>query len=384
MKINQLLTNVNFNDSNRKDSQIKYIVVHYVGATGGAKDNCKYFEWTYRGASAHYFVGHQGEIWQCVLDEDVAWHSGTTGTYYHPYCRNSNAIGVEMCCRVKSDGTTWYFEQDTVDATVELVKYLMEKYNIPVENVVRHYDVTHKSCPRPYVINTSAWNAFKARLTDGTTPTIEQEQPTTKAKYKVGDKVSTTKLATNVNGGKVYTGKWSGTITRVIEGKAYPYLLNNGTGWTNDEGIVVETKVETKPVETPTTTAPLSGTKYKVGDVVKINGIYTSSNSTNKLTPANKSGKITSILQGAKNPYLLDYYMGWVNDSVIVTESAATAASTIKVGSKVKVTNPVDYNGTKIYVSGTYDVIEVSGNRVVIGKGKTVTAAMHKNNLKLV
>ena len=384
MKINQLLTNVNFNDSNRKDSQIKYIVVHYVGATGGAKDNCKYFEWTYRGASAHYFVGHQGEIWQCVLDEDVSWHSGTTGTYYHPYCRNSNAIGVEMCCRVKSDGTTWYFEQATVDATVELVKYLMEKYNIPVENVVRHYDVTRKSCPRPYVINTSAWNAFKARLTDGATSTVEQEQPTTKAKYKVGDKVSTTKLATNVNGGKVYTGKWSGTITRVIEGKPYPYLLNNGTGWTNDEGIVVETKVETKPVETPTTTAPLSGTKYKVGDVVKINGIYTSSNSTNKLTPANKSGKITSILQGAKNPYLLDYYMGWVNDDVIVSNTATTVKQTIKVGSKVKVVNPVDYNGTKIYVSGTYDVIEVSGNRVVIGKGKAVTAAIHKDNLQLV
>ena len=384
MKINQLLTNTNFNDSNRNDSQIKYIVVHYVGATGGAKDNCKYFEWNYRGASAHYFVGHKGEIWQCVLDEDIAWHCGTTGTYFHPYCRNSNAIGVEMCCRVKSDGT-WYFEQATVDATVELVKYLMDKYNIPASNVVRHYDVTHKSCPRPYVLDTKAWNAFKARLSDVKSPTVEQDKVTGNTKYKVGDKVSTTILATNSNGGKTYNGNWSGTITRVIEGKAYPYLLNNGTGWTNDEGI--NGKQEVKPVEPKPqapTTAPLSGTKYKVGDTVKINGIYSSSTSTTKLSPARTSGKITSILQGARNPYLLDYVMGWVNDDAIVTNTATTVKPSIKVGSKVRVTNPVDYNGTRLYVSGTYDVIEVSGNRVVIGKGKAVTAAIHKDNLQLV
>ena len=262
MKINQLLTNTNFNDSNRNANQIKYIVVHYVGATGGAKDNCKYFEWTFRGASAHYFVGHQGEIWQCVLDEDISWHCGTTGKYYHPYCRNSNAIGIEMCCRVRSDGS-WYFEQATVDATIELVKLKMEQYNIPVENVVRHYDVTMKSCPRPYVLDVAAWNAFKARLSDVKAPVVEQEQPAVKAKYKVGDKITTTKLATNSNGGKVYNGKWSGTITRVIEGKTYPYLLNNGTGWTNDEGIGV--KAETKPVEAkPTEVKPT--TKYKIGD----------------------------------------------------------------------------------------------------------------------
>ena len=379
MKINQLLTNTNYNDSNR--TSIKHIVVHYVGATGGAKDNCKYFEWTYRGASAHYFVGHQGEIWQCVLDEDIAWHCGTSGTYYHPYCRNSNAIGIEMCCRVTSSGT-WYFEKATVDATVELVKYLMDKYNIPASNVVRHYDVTHKSCPRPYVLDTSAWNAFKARLTDAKSPTVEQDKVTGNTKYKVGDYVSTTILATNSNGGKVYNGKWSGTITRVIEGKAYPYLLNNGTGWTNDVGI--DGKQEVKPVD-PKPVEAKPTTKYKVGDTVKINGVYTNSSSTNKLTPARTSGKITSILQGAKNPYLLDYgNLGWVNDNVIVSESVVKPATTIKVGSKVKVTNPVDYNGTKLYVSGTYDVIEVSGDRIVIGKGKAVTAAVHKNNLKLV
>jgi N-acetylmuramoyl-L-alanine amidase CwlA len=377
MRINQLLTNTNYNDSNRKS--IDYIVIHYVGATGGAYDNCKYFEWSYRGASAHYFVGHKGEIWQCVLDEDISWHCGTSGAYYHSKCRNSNSIGIEMCCRQDSNGS-WYFEQATVDATIELVKMKMAEYNIPASNVIRHYDVTHKSCPRPYVLNVSKWNEFKARLTDDSTPTVAPTQPTGDSKYNVGDYVSTTTLATNSNGGKVYSGKWSGTITRVIPGKKYPYLLNNGTGWTNDEGIDGKQEVKPEPKPEVSNDAP----KYKVGDTVKINSIYTSSTSTTKLTPARNSGTITSILQGARNPYLLDYVMGWVNDNVIVSNSSTTSKPTIKKGSKVKVIKPYDEKGRKLYVSGTYDVIEVSGNRVVIGKGTAVTAAIHKDNLQLV
>ena len=55
--------------------------------------------------------------------------------------------------------------------------------------------------------------------------------------YKVGTPVCTNTLATSSTGGKVYKGDWKGTITRVIKGAAYPYLLNNGTGWTNNTGI---------------------------------------------------------------------------------------------------------------------------------------------------
>ena len=70
-------------------------------------------------------------------------------------------------------------------------------------------------------------------------PTTAAKPATTssKATYKVGTKVCTNVLATSSTGGKVYKGDWSGTITKVIPGAAYPYLLNNGTGWTNDKGI---------------------------------------------------------------------------------------------------------------------------------------------------
>ena len=91
--VNKLLTPFNFTDKNNV-GRIKYIVIHYVGALGGAQANCKYYAGQYVGASAHYFVGFNGEIWQSVEDEDIAWHCGAS-SYKHAECRNSNSIGIE-------------------------------------------------------------------------------------------------------------------------------------------------------------------------------------------------------------------------------------------------------------------------------------------------
>ena len=63
---------------------------------------------------------------------------------------------------------------------------------------------------------------------------------------------------------------------------------------------------------------------------------------------------------------------------------AAPASQAITVGSKVVVTNPVDVNGVSLGVSGTYDVIQVNGDRIVIGKGGAVTAAVRRQNLRRV
>lgn len=150
---------------NRRDS-IKYIVIHYVGATGSALNNVKYYGGTANiGASAHYFVGHaseSGAVYQSVDDNCCAWHCGAeSGKYYHD-CRNDSSIGIEMCCHKDKNGN-WYFDDITVEKAIELTKMLMAKYNIPAENVIRHYDVTHKTCPAPFVDN-NEWNKFKKML----------------------------------------------------------------------------------------------------------------------------------------------------------------------------------------------------------------------------
>lgn len=159
-EIKRLITKVNFTDSNRSKGQIKYLVKHYVGATGGAEANCKYFENTYRGASAHFFVGHDGEIWQCVEENDTAWHCGSS-SYKHKECRNSNSIGIELCVKKDANGK-WYYTEKTKEAAVKLFAYLMDKYGIDAAHVLRHYDVTGKSCGEPDVRSgNKVWSQFK-------------------------------------------------------------------------------------------------------------------------------------------------------------------------------------------------------------------------------
>lgn len=168
MEIKKLLTPYNHNEGTI--DRIKYIVIHYVGATGGAEANCKWYAGGNRSASAHYFVDFDGSIWQSVEDKDIAWHCGAK-SYVHPECRNANSIGIEMCVRnngSKADTSRdWYFEDATVRAAIELTRELMAKYHIPADHVIRHYDVTGKICPNPYVYNAGkhTWDQFKAALT---------------------------------------------------------------------------------------------------------------------------------------------------------------------------------------------------------------------------
>ncbi|MCM1220832.1 MAG: phage tail tip lysozyme [Lachnospiraceae bacterium] len=165
-EINRLISGYNHNAGDV--SRIKYIVIHYTGALGDAKANCNYFAGGDRNASAHYFVGYDGAVWQSVEDANIAWHCGAK-SYKHAECRNANSIGIEMCVRKKDTSSQnatdkdWYFEDATVEAAAELTRYLMDKYNVPASHVIRHYDVTGKICPNPYVYNTTGhtWDEFK-------------------------------------------------------------------------------------------------------------------------------------------------------------------------------------------------------------------------------
>lgn len=226
MIINKQLTTRNFQNTNNI-KRIKYIVIHYVGATGGAKANCDFFKTTYRGSSAHYFVGHKGEVWQCVDDADVAWHCGAT-TYKHKTCRNSNSIGIEMCCRKDNKGR-WYFEKETIDSTIELTKMLMKKYGVPEANVIRHYDVTGKRCPEPYVADKAAWNDFKEAI--GAKAAVSK--PVVK-EYKV--KVTATSL--NIREGAGTKFKVTGSIKdkgiyTIVQTQGDWGKLKSGAGWIN-------------------------------------------------------------------------------------------------------------------------------------------------------
>ena len=164
-----------YNVSRRSDP-IMYIVVHYTGAEGTAKNNVDYFNGGNRSASADFFVGHNGEIWQYNpdIEHQYSWHCGggrqsSRGGTFYGKCKNANSIGVELCTH--KTGGEWIFYDATIEAARRLVKYLMETYNIKQANVIRHYDVNGKNCPAVYGFagdNAPKWDKFKASLSEST------------------------------------------------------------------------------------------------------------------------------------------------------------------------------------------------------------------------
>ena len=111
--------------------------------------------------SAHYFVDDK-TIVRCIPDNERANHVGALS--YQPNMHstfgipandspNYYTIGIEMC--VNSDGDFVKTRQNTI----ELTRYLLEKYGLTINNVFRHYDITGKPCPEMMLIN-AVWNQF--------------------------------------------------------------------------------------------------------------------------------------------------------------------------------------------------------------------------------
>lgn len=162
---------------------IRYIVIHY---TGNSKDtaiaNVKYYAGAgARQASAHYFVDDTS-IYQSVQDKDRAWHCGTNKSYYHAECRNTNSIGIEMCCTAGN----YRVSEQTKQNAAELCAYLCKKYGVTIDRVVRHYDVTHKLCPAQMAGDVNEeWIQFKGQiqaLIDGI-PNSEEDEDMTQEKF---------------------------------------------------------------------------------------------------------------------------------------------------------------------------------------------------------
>lgn len=142
---------------------VRYIVMHYTANNGDtARNNCDYYH-RVGGlqASAHYFVDEHGAM-QSVRECDTAWHCGARA-YWHPECRNGNSIGIEMCSRKRADGS-YYILPETVANAAALAREIMQRYGIDTDHVLRHYDVTGKRCPMPWVDDPAQWDAFKASL----------------------------------------------------------------------------------------------------------------------------------------------------------------------------------------------------------------------------
>ncbi len=133
--------------------EVNSIFVHYTANRNtSAAQNRSYFESLKdtheRSASAHFIIGYDGEIIQCIPFEEIAYAVKT---------RNYDSISIE-CCYKSADGS---FTKETYDSLIHLLAYLVKKYGLSTDDILRHYDCGGKKCPLYYVEHEDDWEQLK-------------------------------------------------------------------------------------------------------------------------------------------------------------------------------------------------------------------------------
>ncbi len=149
-----------------KMSGVKGIVMHWTATPGASALNERnYFNGTCiadkRYASSHYFVDRK-EAQLIIPENEVAYHAHDQNRCYVSFLKpnaNTKAIGVEMC--VEKNGQ---IHSETVQNAAELVADLCKRYGLSTDKIVRHYDVTNKSCPTPWVRDASQLATFRKKV----------------------------------------------------------------------------------------------------------------------------------------------------------------------------------------------------------------------------
>ena len=149
----QLLTPNQYSRPQIALEQVNGIVVHYTANPGSsAQNNRDYFENLSKtgenSVSSHFVIGIDGEIIQCIPTSEVAYASNH---------RNSDTISIE-CCHPDESGV---FTDSTYTSLVQLTAWLCRDHGIEASDVIRHYDVTGKNCPKYFVEHEDAWAQFR-------------------------------------------------------------------------------------------------------------------------------------------------------------------------------------------------------------------------------
>ena len=157
----------------------KYITVHNTANTDKGANAKMHARYQHNGsggrqASWHYTVDDT-EIYQTLEDNQQGWHAGDGRGK-----GNTQSIGIEIC--ENSDGNF----NKAVENAQRLIKKLMDKHGIPLDNVVPHKHWSGKNCPRK-LLNT--WNQFKAQIDVAEKPKASKPKKSSKPKNKKPKKV---------------------------------------------------------------------------------------------------------------------------------------------------------------------------------------------------
>ena len=152
----QFLTVNPYSRSGKTLRRVNGIVIHYTANPGStAQNNRDYFEnlknTKTTSASSHFIIGLDGEIIQCIPLNEIAYASNN---------RNRDTISIE-CCHPNKSGK---FSAATQTALIQLCAWLCGNYGMDTSDIIRHYDVTGKMCPKYYVKHKDAWTTLKKNI----------------------------------------------------------------------------------------------------------------------------------------------------------------------------------------------------------------------------
>ena len=152
----ELLTPNSYSRPQIPIEQVNYIAIHYTANPGStAISNRNYFEnlatTQENKVSSHFVVGLDGEVVQCIPTSEMS---------YATNARNVDTISIE-CCHPDETGQ---FNDATYSSAVKLTAWLCTRFGLDTDQVIRHYDVTGKDCPKYYVENPDAWFRMKSDI----------------------------------------------------------------------------------------------------------------------------------------------------------------------------------------------------------------------------
>ena len=314
-------TKISPNKTSPRNHKIDTITIHCVVGQCSVETLGNIFAPASRQASANYGIGVDGRVGMYVEEKDRSWCSSNAAN-------DHRAVTIE----VASDTT------------------------------------------EPYAVNAKAYAALIDLLVD-----ICQRNGITKL-------VWSTNKADRVN----HKNGCNMTVHRDYANKSCPgtYLYERHAQIASDVNKRLGSTTTSPEPEKPATGAQGA---FKVGDIVEFKGYkhYSTANASKGTSVKPCRAKVTQVYKTGKHPYHVRAVnsLGAFTSGVYGWVDAADLApiDEIKAGDKVKVLNAVTYTGQKFKTYyDEYDVIQVNGDRAVIGIGKTVTAAINIKNIQLV
>lgn len=245
---------------------VKAIVHHYTGVCGQtARGNAEYFGTLASHADdpllSIHFIVDDTEVWSCVPMDKRAGHCDDAGIgQFKGVYMNENTIGIEVCPHHTSGKTYpdayekgWYFSDSSIELLKQLDVYIVKEIikaggNIPA--LVRHYDITSKWCPAPFLdYGGNDWEAFKADVMSRINDSNSVEKPTNPTDNKVTmtgfwycDGTVTINCSVNAYSNAKLSSKISGVLAEGAKYRAVQGIqMSDGTDWYRLEtGVYVQ------------------------------------------------------------------------------------------------------------------------------------------------